>query len=293
MTAVQKNAQDGPDKPELTGSGGPRPRQLIVTIYGLYARDEQNWLSVASLIRLMGDLGVDAQAVRSSVSRLKRRDLLRSVRRSGAAGYALSSASLDMLREGDKRIFGRRRAAPGDGWVLVVFSVPEAERERRYELRTRLVRLGFGTVAPGVWLAPGHLAAEAQEALARRALDRYVDIFRADHLGYADLADRVRQWWDLDGLSARYAQFIDRYQGLVGARPAAGGPGGSLTDRQAFREYVSMLISWQVLPYLDPGLPAELLPAQWNGVTADRIFAEIDERLREAARRHAMSVIQG
>lgn len=267
----------------MTGSGGPRPRQLIVTIYGLYARDEQNWLSVAALIRLMGDLGVDSQAVRSSVSRLKRRDLLRSVRRSGAAGYALSPTSLDVLREGDKRIFGRPRAMPGDGWVLVVFSVPEAERERRYELRTRLVRLGFGTVAPGVWLAPGNLADEAADALARRALDRYVDMFRADHLGYADLADRVRRWWDLDGLSARYAQFIDRYQGL--ARP--------LTDRQAFREYVSMLISWQVLPYLDPGLPADLLPAQWNGVTADRLFAEIDERLRDAARRHAMSVIQG
>jgi phenylacetic acid degradation operon negative regulatory protein len=50
--------------------GGPRPRQLIITIYGLYARDEPNWLSIASLVRLMADLGVESQAVRSSVAGL-------------------------------------------------------------------------------------------------------------------------------------------------------------------------------------------------------------------------------
>ena len=39
------------------------PRQLITTLYGLYARAEHDWLSVASLVRLMADLGVDAAAV--------------------------------------------------------------------------------------------------------------------------------------------------------------------------------------------------------------------------------------
>ena len=50
--------------------GEPQPRRLIITIYGLYGRDEHNWLSVASLVRLMSDLGVDGQSVRSSVSSL-------------------------------------------------------------------------------------------------------------------------------------------------------------------------------------------------------------------------------
>jgi phenylacetic acid degradation operon negative regulatory protein len=268
-------------------SGEPQPRRLIITLYGCYARDEHNWLSVASLIRLMNELGVDGQAVRSSVSRLKHRDMLRSLHRSGAAGYALSPASLDVVREGDARIFGRRRATLGDGWALVVFSVPETERGKRHELRTRLAQLGFGNVSPGVWLAPGTLARDAKEALARRQLTGYVDIFRADHLGYADLADRVRQWWDLDGLSAKYAQFTDVYQPLA-RRIARHGPP---TERQAFREYVSMLIAWQRLPYLDPGLPLELLPAGWSGVTAGNLFAEMNGQLHDTAMRHAVSLI--
>ena len=267
---------------------GPRPRQLIITIYGLYARDEQDWLSIASLVRLMGDLGVEGQAVRSSVSRLKRRRLLRSMPRAGAAGYALSPTSLEVLREGDARIFGQHRATVKDGWALVVFSVPETERDRRHELRTRLSRLGFGTVAPGVWLAPGHLAGEATEVLARRGLSGYVDIFQADHLGYSDLAAKVRQWWDLDALATEYQQFIQGYRPLA-RRLARQVP----TGQQAFREYVSMLIAWQRLPYLDPGLPLELLPTQWAGVTAGDLFTELNEQLQAPAMRHAGSVIRG
>jgi phenylacetic acid degradation operon negative regulatory protein len=266
----------------------PRPRQLIITIYGLCARGEQNWLSIASVVRLMGDLGVEGHAVRSSVSRLKRRGLLRSMPRAGAAGYALSPTSLEVLREGDARIFGQHRATAKDGWALVVFSVPETERDRRHELRTRLARLGFGTVAPGVWLAPGHLVGEVTEVLTRRRLSSYVDIFRADHLGYADLAAKVRQWWDLDALAAEYQQFIRGYQPLA-RRISRRVPAG----QQAFREYVSMLIAWQRLPYLDPGLPLELLPEQWAGVTAGDLFAELNEQLHAPAMRHAESVIHG
>lgn len=268
--------------------GGPRPRQLIITIYALYARDEPNWLSIASLVRLMADLGVESQAVRSSVARLKRRGLLISMHRSGTAGYALSPTSLEVLREGDVRIFGRHRAAAGGGWVLVVFSVPESERDQRHKLRSWLSRLGFGTVAPGVWVAPGHLAGEVTEVLARRNLSGYVDIFRADHLGFPDLAVKVGQWWDLHRLAAEYEQFIRGY------RPLAKRIGSqALTGQDAFREYVSMLVAWQRLPYLDPGLPLELLPPHWNGITAGNVFAEINDHLGGPAMRHAESVILG
>ena len=48
---------------------------------------------------------------------------------------------------------------------------------------------------------------------------------------------------------------------------------------------------WQRLPYLDPGLPLELLPAGWSGVIAGHLFAEMNEQLNEAAMRHAVSLI--
>jgi phenylacetic acid degradation operon negative regulatory protein len=37
-----------------------QPRQLIVTVYGLYSRDDGGWLSVARLIELLVDLAAQA-----------------------------------------------------------------------------------------------------------------------------------------------------------------------------------------------------------------------------------------
>lgn len=259
------------------------PRQLIVTVFGLYGRDISGWMSVSSLVRLLAGLDVDEPAVRSSISRLKRRGLLDAQRRDGSAGYALTPAAREILVEGDARIFGRRRATLADGWVLVVFSVPESERERRHTLRTQLARLGFGTAAPGVWVAPGHLAEEVGEVLRRLGLDGYVELFRGEHLGSEDPAAAVRTWWDLDGLQERYAEFLQRHA------PPADGPA---TAAAAFADYVRLVTDWRRLPYADPGLPLELLPDGWAGERAAELFAELGERLAGPALAHARSLIE-
>ncbi|MFJ9708872.1 PaaX family transcriptional regulator C-terminal domain-containing protein [Streptomyces sp. NPDC101234] len=270
------------------GAGGRDSRlgPLIITLFGLYARGEHNWLSVASLIRLMADLGVEGQAVRSAVSRLKRRGVLRGERHGGAAGYAVADATLEVLEEGDIRIFERNRAAADDGWLVVVFSVPESERDKRHALRTALTRLGFGTAAPGVWVAPGILADETRRTLQRLELTPYVDIFTGDHFAFGDLRAKVSEWWDLDELTALYADFLERYQ-PVSERAAAGG----VAPQEAFAVYLPMLTEWRRLPYRDPGLPLTLLPAGWKGDTAGALFEQLDKALREPARAHALAVV--
>lgn len=241
---------------------------------------------MASVVQLMADLGVEGQAVRSSISRLKRRGVVRSDRRDGAAGYALSEQTLETLAEGDARIFERRRATAEDGWLVVVFSVPESEREKRHELRTSLTQLGFGTAAPGVWVAPGNLATETRRTLERRGLAEYVDIFTGQHFAFGDLRSKVRSWWDLDELADLYADFVRRHRPVLEALPAG-------SPEQAFQLYVPMLTQWRRLPYSDPGLPLSLLPPGWNGVTAETLFEELNGALSAPAREHALTVIHG
>ena len=266
-----------------------QPRQLIVTVYGLYARAQGGWMSVASLISLLADLGVDEPAVRSSISRLKRREILCACRRDGAAGYELSPAGRAILAEGDHRIFRTERARLADGWLLAVFSVPEAERHKRHVLRSQLARLGFGTAAPGVWIAPAYLYEATADMLARLGLSAYADLFRADHLAArdlagGDLAGKVRQWWDLDQTERLARDFVTAYepvlQGWSRRRPQA-------HPREAFADYVRVLTDWRRLPYLDPGLPAELLPSGWAGARAAEVFFTLQSRLADAAAAHA------
>jgi phenylacetic acid degradation operon negative regulatory protein len=265
-----------------------RLRHLIITVYGLYARHDGGWLSVATLIRLLADLGVDEPAVRSAISRLKRRGILQSRRYDGSAGYQLSAEALAILREGDARIFRRRRATPADGWVLAVFSVPESERHRRHVLRSELTRLGFGMVAPGVWIVPAHPQDTTAETLRRLELDAYADLFRADHLAFGDPADKIRRWWDLDELERQYESFIRAHEPAL-QDPGAGPPG----EQEAFAAYVRVLTDWRRLPYLDPGLPAELLPDGWVGIRAADLFFALRAQLEEPARTYVKLVTGG
>jgi len=258
----------------LPDSLAAQPRALIVTIYGLYGRDAGGWISIAGLIRLMSGLGVDEPAVRSAISRLKQRGLLEARRADGAAGYGLTERGWAILAEGDLRIFERPRASAGDGWLIAVFSVPEEERARRHTLRSRLAWLGFGSVAAGVWIAPAHLAAETQGVLGSDGLDRYVTLFTAGQLAFGDIRQEVGRWWDLDRLEQQYQAFIDAADPILARWQVRPGDSG-----QAFADYVRVLTAWRRLPFLDPGLPPDLLPADWRGARAAELFGEIRAQL--------------
>ncbi|MEU1593936.1 PaaX family transcriptional regulator C-terminal domain-containing protein [Streptomyces sp. NPDC005708] len=254
------------------------PRSLIVTFYGAYGRFAPGPVPVAELIRLLAAVDVDAPSVRSSVSRLKRRGLLVPARTTtGAAGYALSPDARQLLDDGDRRVYAT--TPPKDeGWVLAVFSVPESERQKRHLLRSRLAGLGFGTAAPGVWIAPARLYEETRHTLERLRLDPYVDFFRGDHLGFTPTVRAVARWWDLTAIAGQHEAFLERHAPVLQgweARPTT-------PPEDAYRDYLLALDSWRHLPYVDPGLPAELLPVDWPGARSAAVFRALHERLRDA-----------
>ncbi|MFE7173871.1 PaaX family transcriptional regulator C-terminal domain-containing protein [Streptomyces sp. NPDC057616] len=254
------------------------PRSLIVTLYGAYGRFAEGPVPVAELIRLLAAVGVDAPSVRSSVSRLKRRGLLVPARTAqGAAGYELSPDARQLLDDGDRRIYAT--TPPEDeGWVLAVFSVPESERQKRHVLRSRLAGLGFGTATPGVWIAPAGLYEETRHTLQRLRLDPYVDLFRGEHLGFAATAEAVARWWDLAEIAKEHEAFLDRHGPVLQGWEHR----TDTSPEDAYRDYLLALDSWRHLPYVDPGLPARLLPEDWPGVRSAAVFRGLHARLRDA-----------
>ncbi|WP_328422348.1 PaaX family transcriptional regulator [Streptomyces sp. NBC_00443] len=254
------------------------PRSLIVTLYGAYGRYMPGPVPVAELIRLLAAVGVDAPSVRSSVSRLKRRGLLLPARTAqGAAGYELSPDARQLLDDGDRRIYAT--APPEDeGWVLAVFSVPETERQKRHVLRSRLSGLGFGTAAPGVWIAPARLFEEARHTLQRLRLEGYVDFFRGGHLGFTPTSEAVARWWDLAAIAKEHDAFLDRHARVLHDWEQR----RDTPPEEAYRDYLLALDSWRHLPYTDPGLPARLLPADWPGACSAAVFRGLHKRLRDA-----------
>ncbi|MEV7646906.1 PaaX family transcriptional regulator C-terminal domain-containing protein [Arthrobacter sp. NPDC089319] len=272
-------------------------QQLILTICGLYGRRGGSALPVSVLIDMLGDLGHDAPGVRSAVSRMKAKGVLNSVRSGGAARYELSPRSLEMVQEGDERIFAPHRGDPDGRWVLAIFSVPESMRDRRHQLRAELARLGFGSMSAGVWIAPAAVRESARRRLEDRGLAEYVEFFTGEY--ESDMRAKVAQWWDLDALAAQIDEFLDYYGGSLEAwtkrvgDDAARALAASDPDirRDAFRYYVPMLTLWRRLPYRDPGLPLKYLPDGWRGPEARETFFGVHRLVGPLAEAHAQSLV--
>jgi len=264
-----------------------RPQSLIITIYGAYSRPLGGWLSVAALLDLLAAVGVDDAAGRGALSRLKRRGILVAERRDTAAGYSLADATRRSFDLGDARVLERRSPPPDRGWVLAAFSIPEASRDVRYRLRSRLARVGFSQVSGGLWIAPRQLEPDLRNVVESLGLHELVDVFTAEHTGFTDTAQSVAQWWDLPAIGQTYAAFTREYGPLA----------SSITRRRsrpepesAFADYTRVLTAWRPIPYVDPGLPAIYLPKSWPGYRATEVFFTVHDALARSAMAYAREI---
>ncbi|MGI9018476.1 MAG: PaaX family transcriptional regulator [Euzebya sp.] len=265
------------------------PRDRILDVYASFVRAIGGWLAVSDLIALLDALGVDEQATRSATSRMKRGGLLQAEKVEGQAGYCLSPTALAILQDGDKRIFRREDHDDAGGWVIALFSVPEAQRSQRYQIRSRLERLGFGQDQTGSWFAPAAVLAETRRELLRNDLTGFVTLWVGSHQGFGDLRQVVAQSWDLAGIAQAYRGYLAVADQIDRHWSGEDTPG----LQSAWVDYLDNLASWRSLPYQDPGLPPAVAPQDWPAAEARRRFLALDDTLKPLAAQVFTTSIQG
>jgi phenylacetic acid degradation operon negative regulatory protein len=263
------------------------PRSASVALFGAFVRSLGNWIAVADLVVLLNELAIDEQSARSAIARLKRTRLLESHRHFASAGYSAGVELLGALTDGDARIFHSQVAADlADGWVLVVFSVPEAQRDRRHQLRTRLAALGCGPLSPGVWIAPRRVAPDIRRILLRTDLARYSSMFEGTYEGFIDLDTLVGTTWNVASHGRRYDAFTKQHERLL-ARWDRHDAGATA----AFVDYVGMVEAWRRLVYQDPGLPDEVSAGAAQRHAAHQVFTRGVAMLGPAATAHVIETM--
>jgi phenylacetic acid degradation operon negative regulatory protein len=249
---------------------------LMRTVIGLYLRGIGGWISIANLVELMAQLDVSASASRTAVARLKSKELLRPRAVAGVAGYEVNSDAVPMLEGGDRRIFSPRIMGRDDAWCLISFSIPESRREARHQLRRRLHWIGCGTVSPALWICPDFLRDEVEDILADLELRECATLFRTERpLVGGGLKSAIARWWDLGALESIHRRALGELSLLVSAGPT--------TPGEAFARYVRGVDAWRVIPYLDPGLSPDLLPADWPGGDSVRVFDQLVSNYRDSS----------
>ncbi|QYB05799.1 regulator [Rhodococcus sp. USK10] len=257
---------------------------LIRTVLGAYVRDVGGWVAIADFVEVMQAVGIPPESTRIAVARLKKKGVLRPRARDGRSGYEVTEQAESMFTRGDPRIFGFRQMADTDPWRLISFTIPESQRAARHQLRRRLGWIGCGTVSPGLWIAPEHLATEVGDIVDALGLSEYVTTFVSTSVFAPDsMGDAAARWWDLGGIAARHRDFLDHHRVALSAPE-------EVSPRDAFVRFVPLLDEWRIIPYIDPGLPGAMLPADWPGADSVHLFASARDRYLAGSRDWVRSV---
>lgn len=264
------------------GTAG-RPRRLIFTLLGGYWEVLGDWVRLRVLVGLLEDLGLTTKAARAATDRLVEQGMLSRERRDGEAGLVFTPAMVARIEQRSRRIFVHREPARlVDGWLLVSYSLPESERDRRHLLRSGLEQLGFASMGAGQWLAPAWLKTDVVELGRNLGVADQMTLFVGQFEGFGHLRDLVERCWDLPALGAQYREFVQ----LQGPQLAKLRLAPAVDPLQAYVSYTMALHTWRIMPVLDPSLPAEVLPADWPGNQAADLFFELRKLLYPAAREY-------
>jgi phenylacetic acid degradation operon negative regulatory protein len=235
-------------------------------------------------VALMACFDVPEPTVRVVAARLRKEGWLDSRRDGRETVYVLTGTAWRLLDEGRARIFDRA-TGPWDGqWHTVIYQVPETERALREQLRKQLAWLGFGPLAPSVWISPHDRTAAVRAHLAEHAAVR-LDVLRSRSSGLAADRDMASRAWDLVALDRDYADLLADY------RPRLAGYRRGLPGSEALVERMRLIQDYRRFPFRDPDLPPELLPEGWSGRAAHELFLEAHGLLRPAAEAYVDEVL--
>jgi phenylacetic acid degradation operon negative regulatory protein len=267
-------------------------RSALFDLYGDHLISRGGVAPIASLVQLMSALDIAAPAVRTAVSRMVSQGWLEPDKVRGASAYRLTPRAQRRLREAAARIY-RTDTTPWDGhWHLISLGrMPD--RVSRDRLRSGLTYLGYAPLRDDTWISP-HASAEAESLIAAENASARRFTARYDGVDAALTAEA----WDLTALGADYARWLIEARDLIAtidpSRAASDGDAssqvaaesGAASDRQAFAVRSALVHEWRKFLFRDPGLPRDLLPAEWPGDFAAAFFDEQASRLLPAAGRY-------
>lgn len=253
-------------------------RSWLLTVLGEFVLPDDRPVWTSTIVAVLGGLGPEEKAARQALARTAADGLIQAERVGRRARWRLTDAGRHLLSDGADRIYSfAGQASTWDGrWLVITTAVPEGQRELRHKLRTRMTWAGFGSLGANLWVSPSaDREAEAKQLLDDLRLAATTLSFTGEFAGIGSEKSLVDQAWALRGIAARYRDFLAQF---AARRPR---PGEATMLAQ-----IQLVHEWRRFPFLDPQLPAELLPPRWIGARAAAVFRRQHTAWHPAAQAH-------
>jgi phenylacetic acid degradation operon negative regulatory protein len=237
-------------EPSRTGS-------IIITVFGdaIVPRGGSVWLG--TLLEFFETLDVDANVVRTAMSRLTADGWFEREKVGRNSFYRLVKKGRQTFDIATRHIYD----FPPSDWTGRFELLLIGNGEDRDAAREALKNAGFGSPLPGVWVAPSGVPVPEEAASAIR-----LEVSAEDDSGRRLLSES----WPLERTVAAYAKFIKSFEPL-----RAWSGRNALSEADAFTARILLIHHYRRVVLRDPLLPAALLPRDWPGRAARALCSEI------------------
>jgi phenylacetic acid degradation operon negative regulatory protein len=232
---------------------------LIVSFFGDAVEPRGGRVALAILQDLMGLMNIEPGAVRTALSRLVNDGVLEREREGRLSFFLLADEERPIFEEASKRIYAGGPAKWCGEWTMAVIA-PSADAAVADELLARK----FANTGGAAWMKPGHENDDAPEG-----------VLLVKGAG-SNPPPGLERFWLADGdLQRDYLEFVENW----GLRA----PPGKVSPEQAIVARMLIIHDWRRIVLRDPGLPFELLPADWPGEQARSTVRRIYDSLLPAS----------
>ncbi|MEU7818015.1 PaaX family transcriptional regulator C-terminal domain-containing protein [Pseudonocardia sp. NPDC049154] len=253
-------------------------KALLLVVIGDFAWREGGPIWSSVLLDALSELDIEVNAARKALRRTAESGLISAGREGRRVHWSITARGQEVLASGDVQTYGwADRDRSWDGrWLMLSLTIPEAQRNLRHRLHTRLEWAGLGSPVPGQWLTPHWSRANlVASAIRELGLEEHAHSMIGTIGPIGSEEDLARSAFDLAALRQQYDDFVRDHEQV---KPA--------DDRECFVAVVELVQDWRRFPYLDPDLPERFLPVDWPGDRAARLFQDRYRAWTEGAQRH-------
>ena len=246
----------------LHSRGRLRVWSLVVTMFGDMIVPRGGRVALAVLQGIAARIGVEPGALRTAMSRLAADGWVVREREGRNSFYRLAEGGRHAFDLATRRIYAGGPPAWNGSWTVLIS--PSEIRENDAE---EAAALGFVRVSGRAFLR-----AETEGAPA--VADSFPDMLLVHGTG-AEHPETILSFWPSTETADAYRAFI------AGFAPLAAGleRGDALAELDAVAARTLLIHDWRRIVLRDPGLPSDLLPADWPGDEARALMHDIYAKL--------------
>lgn len=246
----------------LHARGRLRVWSLVVTMFGDMIVPRGGRVALAVLQEIAARIGVEPGALRTAMSRLAADGWVEREREGRNSFYRLAEGGRHAFDLATRRIYAGGPPAWSGSWTVLIS--PSEIREKDAE---EAAALGFVRVSGRAFL-------RAETGGAPAVADSFPDMLLVHGTG-AEHPETILSFWPSAETADAYRAFIGGFAPLAAALEG----GDALAELDAVAARTLLIHDWRRIVLRDPGLPTELLPADWPGeearALARRIYAAL------------------